>query len=174
MLAALQRTARARRAHPLVLRALPAAGLACSAPHHPLRVRAPPDSRTCLCLTRAAPGPQAFNPETGGPARCVEMASWPKLDSVSETFGATLRRALVEAFWATSTSEGMSVLFDRCGRQRLRWGPLSRALALVSPAPGRPASALGAVNARARPSVLQRAGSAHRLLIPSGGAGRAG
>ncbi|KAK9843785.1 hypothetical protein WJX81_006264 [Elliptochloris bilobata] len=56
---------------------------------------------------------QAFNPETGGPARCVEMAGWPKLDSVSETFGATLRRALVEAFWATSTTEGVSVLFDR-------------------------------------------------------------
>ncbi len=57
---------------------------------------------------------QAFNPETGEPARCVEMAGWPKLESVSETFGSTLRRALVEAFWATSTTEGVSVLFDRC------------------------------------------------------------
>ena len=58
---------------------------------------------------------QAFNAETGGPARCVEMAGWPKLESVTETFGATLRRALLEAFWATSTTEGVSVLFDRRG-----------------------------------------------------------
>ena len=45
----------------------------------------------------------------------MEMAGWPKLESVSETFGVTLRRALVEAFWATSTTEGVSVIFDRRG-----------------------------------------------------------
>jgi hypothetical protein len=98
-------------------------------------------ARRAFPNARAAPGPQAFNPETGGPARCVEMASWPKLDSVSETFGATLRRALVEAFWATSTSEGMSVLFDRCGRLRPALGPCAWAAGVSAAGGGRTGAA---------------------------------
>ena len=42
------------------------------------------------------------------------MASWPKVTRLSESLLVLLGRAVRECFWATDTSEGVSVLLDRC------------------------------------------------------------
>ena len=57
---------------------------------------------------------QAFDGSTGLPRRCVEMSSWPRMDRLGGSFWLHLKRALVESFFPTSTSEGVSVMFDRC------------------------------------------------------------
>ena len=56
---------------------------------------------------------QAFDGSTGLPRRCVEMSSWPRMDRLGGSFWLHLKRALVESFFPTSTSEGVSVMFDR-------------------------------------------------------------
>ena len=56
---------------------------------------------------------QAFDGSTGLPRRCVEMNSWPRMDRLGGSFWLHLKRALVESFFPTSTSEGVSVMFDR-------------------------------------------------------------
>eukprot|EP00891_Asterochloris_glomerata_P008904 jgi/Astpho2/8904/Aster-x0372 len=57
--------------------------------------------------------PQAFDGSTGLPRRCVEMSSWPRMDRLGGSFWLHLKRALLESFFPTSTSEGVSVMFDR-------------------------------------------------------------
>lgn len=57
---------------------------------------------------------QAFNPASGLPFHYVEMESWPKMLRLSEGFLVLLGRAVFECFWSTDTSEGVSVLLDRC------------------------------------------------------------
>ncbi|KAK9807907.1 hypothetical protein WJX73_000144 [Symbiochloris irregularis] len=56
---------------------------------------------------------QAFNPASGLPFHYVEMESWPKMLRLSEGFLVLLGRAVLECFWSTNTSEGVSVLLDR-------------------------------------------------------------
>ncbi len=56
---------------------------------------------------------QAFDPVSGEPKRCVEMASWPRMERMMGTFGATISRALLESFYATPSTEGLSVIFNR-------------------------------------------------------------
>jgi hypothetical protein len=46
-------------------------------------------------------------------ARYVEMASWPRMERVSESFGSTLKRAIIESFYPSPAAEGVSVMFDR-------------------------------------------------------------
>ena len=60
---------------------------------------------------------QAFDPASGLPRQSLEMESWPRMERMTETFGATVGRALVESFYATATTEGLSVIFNRCGLQ---------------------------------------------------------
>lgn len=43
------------------------------------------------------------------------MASWPRMDRLGGSFRLHLQRALVESFFPTHTTEGISVLFDRWG-----------------------------------------------------------
>jgi hypothetical protein len=62
---------------------------------------------------------QAFDPGSGEPRQCVEMASWPRMERMTETFGATVGRALLESFYASATTEGLSVIFNRCAAQAL-------------------------------------------------------
>ena len=59
-------------------------------------------------------GWQAFDSATGKPLECVEMVSWPKVSRMSDSLLVLLARALRECFWSTDTSEGISVLLDRC------------------------------------------------------------
>ncbi len=56
---------------------------------------------------------QAFDAASGEPKRCVEMASWPRMERMIGTFGATVSRALLESFYATPSTEGLSVIFNR-------------------------------------------------------------
>ena len=42
------------------------------------------------------------------------MESWPRMERMTETFGATVGRALLESFYATASTEGLSVIFNRC------------------------------------------------------------
>ncbi|BDA43970.1 hypothetical protein COCOBI_05-1540 [Coccomyxa sp. Obi] len=56
---------------------------------------------------------QAFDPMSGGPRQCIEMESWPRMERMTETFGATVGRALLESFYATASTEGLSVIFNR-------------------------------------------------------------
>ena len=57
---------------------------------------------------------QAFDPVSGEPKRCVEMEGWPRMERMMDTFGATVSRALLESFYATPSTEGLSVIFNRC------------------------------------------------------------
>ena len=41
------------------------------------------------------------------------MASWPRMERMIGTFGATVSRALLESFYATPSTEGLSVIFNR-------------------------------------------------------------
>jgi hypothetical protein len=36
------------------------------------------------------------------------------MERMTETFGATVGRALLESFYATASTEGLSVIFNRC------------------------------------------------------------
>ena len=56
---------------------------------------------------------QAFDAGSGEPKRCVEMESWPRMERMIGTFGATVSRALLESFYATPSTEGLSVIFNR-------------------------------------------------------------
>lgn len=69
-------------------------------------------------LRTAAPT-QAFDPMSGEPRQCIEMESWPRVERMTETFGATVGRALLESFYATASTEGLSVIFNRCGFEGL-------------------------------------------------------
>lgn len=51
---------------------------------------------------------------SGLPRQSLEMESWPRMERMTETFGATVGRALLESFYATATTEGLSVIFNRC------------------------------------------------------------
>ena len=59
---------------------------------------------------------QAFDPATGEPKQSVEMEGWPRMERMTETFGATVGRALIESFWPSATTEGLSVVFNRCSQ----------------------------------------------------------
>ncbi len=50
---------------------------------------------------------------SGGPRQCINMESWPRMERMTETFGATIGRALLESFYATASTEGLSVIFNR-------------------------------------------------------------
>ena len=43
----------------------------------------------------------------------MEMESWPRMERMIGTFGATVSRALLESFYATPSTEGLSVIFNR-------------------------------------------------------------
>ena len=50
----------------------------------------------------------------------MEMEGWPRMERMMDTFGATVSRALLESFYATPSTEGLSVIFNRC-RAQSRW-----------------------------------------------------
>ena len=80
-------------------------------------------------------GGQAFDPVSGGPQQCIDMESWPRMERMTETFGATVGRALLESFYATASTEGLSVIFNRLVskayvqsmlRQKMPWHVLTQ------------------------------------------------
>lgn len=71
-------------------------------------------SRVAALMRHSCPAMQAFDPVSGGPRQCIEMESWPRMERMTETFGATVGRALLESFYATASTEGLSVIFNRC------------------------------------------------------------
>lgn len=60
---------------------------------------------------------RAFDGATGQPTECVEMESWPRMERLVESFSTHVRRALVEAFYPTRTTEGIQVLAIGCTRR---------------------------------------------------------
>ena len=66
-----------------------------------------------MLMWRVCPD-QAFDPLGGGPRQSIEMEAWPRMERMTETFGATIGRALLESFYATASTEGLSVIFNRC------------------------------------------------------------
>ena len=67
---------------------------------------------------------QAFDAGSGEPKRCVEMAGWPRMARLIGPFGATVSRALLESFYATPSTEGLSVIFNRSAPSLLTGGDL--------------------------------------------------
>ena len=79
---------------------------------------------------------QAFDPLGGGPRQSIEMEAWPRMERMTETFGATIGRALLESFYATASTEGLSVIFNRCVPGRIPHQKSSLQLAMaISRAP---------------------------------------